>query len=309
MSIHTVVFVPDKTLLPCSAKLAQQASSAGYQLEAASDFDPQIQNGFLPVTCDGMETGFEYFCDPISDYLDEVGSEFSFLQRWRMRRFEVVADFVTHSGHDERYAAIIAAASFAVAANGLLLDCNSGRFIPSKRAFRWARRVAEPPDPEQVSKRREIAKLALNHAWTILEPLGYSKLDRAPDKSDLRGSKWFVRRGSAFRNEMVEVSVAADADQSFLVVSFFGSPFPIEKLRRDGLSGNAAGRYLNQYHFYILERPYEAVLPQNILIDENFLESEEARRLTEEIREADEGVFEELRAGLEEDGHVWPEAP
>ena len=109
---------------------------------------------------------------------------------------------------------------------------------------------------------------------------------------------------------LVEVSAVDREDHGlqFLLGLFFRDVV-VGRVRPDGEVCDSGLKALSEYLADVLARPPEAILPQNIPVSENFLESEEAERLVKEITEADKGVFQDLRTGLKEDSQWWPEVP
>lgn len=220
----------------------------------------------------------------------------------------MAASFSVHSRSDDLFAAGVAAAVLAVTVRGLLLDARTGHFIPADQALAWSTQL-ERPDPESLRRREATAAVVQRHVGMLLSDLGFSPLEEGPDPETRQEERWLVRAGTAFPHELVNVSVYSDGDESWLGVTFYGTPFEIEKLRREGLSGNIAGRSLFTYLFDVLERPFETILPKNIPVTEEFPSTSAARQLRKELEEAHRDVYSELRSSMKEDGEWWPGVP
>lgn len=310
MSLDLVVFIPRRAVLPRVAAWVEAAHSHGFQLSFDPGFNPHEHSGGLPVVCQGVEAAFEYYYDNVADYLHEAGESFTWLERLRFRmKFRAAVALVTHSRADDRFAAVVAAAALAQTTHGLLLDCASGRFVQAAEAGRWVREVAQVPSPESVARRSRITASVHEYIGSIVAELGYVALDRAFKTGGSSGSRWFARSGSVFRNELVEASVSSDQEESFLCISFYGTPFSLESLYTDGFSDRAAGWYLFQVLADVLGKPFEDILPRNIPVDEQFASSAAGRQLRRELEEADRSVFSRLRAELEAAGEWWPDNP
>jgi len=307
MSVSTVVFVPNGGL-PSVQAWVDAAALANFELVFDEPLDIRRHVGGLPVVCSGLPAAFEFCTATIKGYLAEVGAEFSWLERLRLRRYAWAADFITHSRLDDRYAAIVVAASLAHASRGLLLDCESGKFVRHSNALSWARQEVRMPEERDLVRRDRIAKAVHDFVREVLLDLGYSALAHAPDRRSSPEARWFARSGSVFRNELVEVSVESDAGDSHLCVSFIGTPFLLEKLRNEGLNGNAAGWYLYQYYPHEAFKSPEPPLPQSIPVDEGFSESTAGKRLERELRDVNTSIFQKLHDSLAADGHEWPDS-
>jgi hypothetical protein len=94
--------------------------------------DPSVSlpthGGYLPVTCDGIETGFEFGVDPVS--AAEIAAFGGRDQR---------ATFRWGSDLHELVAASACAAVFAALTGGVYLDAESGDVVPAETALADAR--------------------------------------------------------------------------------------------------------------------------------------------------------------------------
>ena len=139
MSIHIMAFARSKAYLPKASAWAAAIREAGFALQLNVDFDPRTQEGFLPSSYDGKPAGFEYYCEPMEEYLSEVGDEFSPSQLKRLNPFGIAVDFVSHSRFADGLAAAIAAGVLVSLTRGLLLDTNTGEFHDGASSIPWAR--------------------------------------------------------------------------------------------------------------------------------------------------------------------------
>lgn len=300
MSLHIVVFVRRARSLPNCEQISTAAREAGFALEFSVAIDERNHAGAIPVTCQGTTASFEYFCNPIASYLAEVGDELGFFRKLYLRRFAFAVDFISHSRRDDRNAAVVAAASCARSCGGLLLDCQSGEFVSSSSAFSWARESTFFPDRSELERRECAATAVSGYFDQLLPQLGYRRLESPPDPDADEGTFWYARIGKTLASELIEATVNADHQESFLTVTFFGSTSPISQVRLGGPSGNLTGHYLDIVGHYLLRRDLRATLPRNIPIAGDFVTSAIAQQLEAEIRAADSVVFSRVRAALEE---------
>jgi len=136
MSIHIVVFLNE---IPPAKAWAAALEENEFAIKLNRSFDTTRQRGFVPSSYGHVPAGFEYYADPVEDYLDEVGEDFAEDEVARIRQFSYAIDFVTHSRFHDAIAAAIAAGVLAQLRDGLLLDCQTGNFLQSSEAVRWAR--------------------------------------------------------------------------------------------------------------------------------------------------------------------------
>ena len=293
MSICTTVFF-NKTSSVSLESWTASARKAGFDLDLGGLSVLEEHCGGLPVACDGVRGGFEIYLEPIADYLEESADDFSWLEGLRIRRYSHVAEFVTHSRHDDLFVATVAAASLAHSNRGLLLDCSLGKFVRYRNVLQWLKREAKPPSVEDL--RHRDASRDVVHSWigSVLREYGFETLSAAPGAEERQESKWFYRQGTQFTSELIEASVDSDLSQSWLCLTFFGSLLSLSELQEQGLTGNAGGWYLHQYYPDDCYSWPEPPLPQNIEVDEQFPQSREAPRLRKELSEAHQRLFEEL---------------
>lgn len=290
MSLSIVVFVPSVKAIQSPEAWRRVAAPAGFDLTFPESFCPITHKGALPVACNGVEASLEYCCDSTQDYLSEMAEDYSWFDRVRIRRFKFAVEFVTHARVDDRFVAVVTAAALATACAGFLVESQSDEHVAGKRALAWAQRSAKPPDPEALSRRRRTALAVQSHMTSLLADLGYVGV--LPLEAGRPGSAWFARPGRLTRDEIVEAQVVSDGDRSFLLITYFLALHPLEKIRSEGIGGNAAG----VDHFYVLtddlNRSAESVLPRVIPVDEGFPSSREAERLRQELHDADGLAFE-----------------
>lgn len=293
MSVCTTVFF-DRTSPVSIETWTASAREAGFDLDLGDLSKPEEHRGGLRVTCDGVRGGFEFYLEPIGDYLDDSTDDFSWLERIRIRRYSHVAEFVTHSRHDDLFVATVAAASLAHANRGLLLEGSLGRYVTYRNVMQWLRREARSPSVEDL--RHRDASRDVVHSWLggVLGEYGFETLNTAPGVEERQESKWFYRQGTQFTTELIEASVDSDLARSWLCLTFFGSLLSPSELQEQGLTGNAGGWYLHQYYPDDCYSWTEPPLPQNIEVDERFPESREAARLRKELLEAHRRLFEDL---------------
>ncbi len=301
MSMHLVVFVPKGTGVPHAAAWQRRAGEAGFRLVLPDSLDAATQTGSVLVVCEGLEAAFEYYNDDVASYLEEVGSEFSWFRRRRLRRFSRAVDFVTHSRMDDWLAACVAAATLTMAVSGQLLVCGSGKFLDPAEAQAWAAEQVRNLRPRNAERRPAIS--AATHAYVerILGSLGFALAPGSGPHSHAPRpfERWYHRHGTTLPTEMVHVDTAFDSDEAFLYVTFWASPDSVEQLRTEGLSGNASGIDLFMLFWGRLDRPVEELLPKHLAITEDFAASGEAARLALEIEEADSVVWPILQADLQ----------
>jgi hypothetical protein len=139
MSVHVVAFVPSASAFPTPLAWAAAIREAGFPFVLDHAFDVFTQVGFLPGQYAGVPAGFEYYCDPVAEYLSEVGHEFSWLQRLRIRRHSFAVAFVTHSRFRDLMASVLASSILTRLSNGLLLDTSSGKCFTSASVLGWAK--------------------------------------------------------------------------------------------------------------------------------------------------------------------------
>jgi hypothetical protein len=293
LSLHLVVFLSLGAELPGANEWSEEAERQGFRLKVPLTFDPVQQSGGLLVVCDELEGCFEFYNDSISDYLEEVGEDFSWWTRLRLRRYERVVDFVTHSSEDDWRSAVVASAAFAAAAKGTLLDCQTGRFVRSGDAPAWARSQTHDIPPGLPARRARIRASVHEYVATVLKELAYAPC-AAPRDMSSPADRWYSRPGARFTHELARISVDFDGDRSFLGASFLGATEPLELILSSGVIGRAAGRDLFHYYVLVLGRPVESVLPRSIPVAEGFPDSGEAARLRAEIHEIHPGIFEDL---------------
>ena len=303
MSIQHVVFVPSAKRLPSSEEWSDAAAALEFRLTVSPAFEPLKQSGGLLVRCNEVDAGFEYYCDEVDTYLEEVGEDFSWLRRLRLRRYRYAVSLVTHSREDDYFAAVVAAAALCHRSGGLLLDCTTGRFIASDACREWVRATAKAPSHAAIANRKAAGETV--HLWirSLLAELGYEELSRPPSPRSRPGDHWFARVGTTFPGELVEASIYADGEESFLGITFFATKVTLAKLKPASFMENAAGFYL----FQALEhagRSGEEVLPQNIPIDESFPTTATAEQLRRELREADAVAFQSLKKLLQDEGEL-----
>lgn len=305
MSQSLVVFVPWMRSIPTCHAWSAAAAAAGITLETAP-FDTARHKGGVSVVCDGIKASFEYFRDPIIAYAIHADG-LSFWERLRLLRFQSAIELVTHARVDDRFAAISAGAVLAAAVRGVLLDCESGQYVRGEEAVAWARVVAPPPMPGELQRRLEALSAATGAAEPIFSALGYSVLSPPPEGA-ADTDRWFSRPGAHFRHELVEVSVYADGDESFLSVTFFGTPQPLERLQANGWAGLALGTYLWQVPLPSIESRGQTRLPQNIPVDSGFPTSQACRQLESELLAADAVVFQDLLEDIRRHPDRYPAA-
>ena len=305
MSQSLVVFVPWVRSIPTCHAWSAAAAAAGITLETAA-FDTTRHKGGVPVVCNGIQASFEYFRDPILAYLIHAEG-LSFWERLRLLRFRSAIALVTHARVDDRFAAISAGAVLASAVCGALLDCETGQYVRGADAVAWAREVAPPAGLREIQRRTGAFSVAAAFVEPILLGLGYSVTSPPPrDATDT--DLWFSRAGAHFRHELVEVSVYADGDESFLSVTFFGTPQPLELLQANGWAGLALGTYLWQVPLPSIEGRRQERLPQNIPIDSAFPTSQAGLQLEGELIAADAVVFQDLLEDIRRHPDRYPAA-
>lgn len=295
MSLQLIVFVPRGTAVPPATRWAKVAAESGIPLSFAGRFDPARDSGSRPVTCGDLEAAFEYYNDDIGAYLEEVGGDFSWWRRFRLRRgFGRAVGFVTHSRSDDRLAACAAAASLAAACNGLLLDCESGRFMAPADAVAWGKQQVRALTPANVTGRGAVAREVHQFMDGALRALGFAPAPLEPP------GEWSFRAGTEPPTQLVEVRTAFDGEEGFLLVTFFGTPHSLDDLRRRGLEGNVAGINLMDFFYSRLDRDVDSILPKNIPVGPGFASSPTARQLMAELQEADRLIWAVLAREWEE---------
>ena len=136
VSMQIVVFlnqIPSAKIWSAAIKRAQ------FPFALNDSFDTTRQSGFVPSSYGETPSGFEYYCDPVEDYLDEVGDDFSETDITKLQRYAYAVNFVTHSRFHDGMVAAIAAGVLTEIAGGLLLDCQTGKFVQPSEAVAWAR--------------------------------------------------------------------------------------------------------------------------------------------------------------------------
>jgi len=113
--------------------------NTGIQLDS---FDPVKLRGYLPCSLAGVPAGFEFYCDPTSQFLSEA-DHLWWWERLRLRRFDCVVELVTHSSTEERICALLGGAALADMVGGVFLENSMGKWLPGRKAVRWARTFAE----------------------------------------------------------------------------------------------------------------------------------------------------------------------
>lgn len=285
MSNHLVVFVPRFVRLPGADALGKAARSIGYSLRL-EDFDPVTQVGGLPGTANEVDGAFEYFADTIADYLDEVGGEFSWFQRVKLRRYASAISFVTHSREDDLFLARIAAAACALSTHGRLLDTSSGRFFGSSEIKKWVKSGAVAP--ANVGGRKQLAETVHDSIAELLRALSFERL--IPPPEDRGDERWYGRPGRHLPHEFVTASAYFDGDEALCSIDYFASRHDAAFLRQRGLSGNVAGTNLFDFQFSHLKRPFESLLPKNIPVDAAF-KARTLPQLDAELHHVDESVW------------------
>lgn len=292
MSIHTIVFVPDRPSLPASTAWTRAAKQHGFALTFPDPVDVLRHTGSVPVECDGIEAAFELYCDRLDDYLEEVGDDLSQSDRQRVSGFRYAVDFCTHSRIDDRMAAVIAAATLAASTSGLLLD-SGGTFVEAAGAIAWAREQLSHLSPANRIDRRAVESSVHAFVDQIVAEHGYVPIAALPPMNR-RGDRWHARAGKRFKHELVVASVYFDGDESFLAITFFGTRHAPDKLRAKGVAGKVSGRNLSDYLYIEREETGnrgKKPLPKNIPAGELNASIAIGKQLRKEFAQADAAVW------------------
>jgi hypothetical protein len=290
MSLGFVIFVPGGRP-PDGAAIAGAGQTLGFSIQI-EPYDPLLQTGSLPVTIDGVDGAFEYYADQIADYLEDVGGEYSFFERTRLRiRFAWAVSLILHSRSDDLFVASRFGAAMTLAARGQLMDMR-GDFLAPDQLTQFLARISAP---KNVAERKGIAEhvhAALGAAITLL---GYSLIEPLE-----RGDRWYYRKGSHFTSQFITSSAYFDGDESFCAVHFYGSPLTVAELRNGEMSGNVTGMNLFDYQWGQLDRPPESVLPKNILVDAEF-DTKTLPQVQRELAEVEPAIWSRLKELAEKD--------
>lgn len=129
------IYVLSDSQLNSLAEWQKAIDANGFALSLSVDRPFVALGGFLPVKLKGAPTGFE--CDhwPVRD-VQEAYADISFGHQWRYCiAFRWGIDLKACLG------AYIAAAAYANATNGVVLDCEQGELLSGKEALRAARDI------------------------------------------------------------------------------------------------------------------------------------------------------------------------
>lgn len=129
MSVDLVVHLRRSQMLT-PQRWASAIRAAGFALVLDVDFDVDDHTGYLPCQLDGVESGFEYFADTVTEE-DRAELELP-------SSCDFAVTFTTHSDFGELASSVIAAAVLAHATGGQLTDPQAGESTPSDRALAWA---------------------------------------------------------------------------------------------------------------------------------------------------------------------------
>jgi hypothetical protein len=119
MSLDINVFI-EKSRMISPSDWQSHLDQEGFPLQLYPDFDPFKFSGMLPCEFDGEEAGFEYYFDVLEDTMFNPDSDPELAERLGAR--DICVGFSVSAGLPERsaQAAMIAAATLASAAGGLL---------------------------------------------------------------------------------------------------------------------------------------------------------------------------------------------
>ncbi len=138
MSMEVYVFSDSRIDTMAAWQAALDAEGYGIRLDASRDFADL--SGFLPVTIDGKQSGFE--CDHFDagQMIDELNEEgFPVERPW-----QCLLAFRFGGHRLECISALVAAAIYMRATEGVLFDCEEGQFYGPESALDYARRASDP---------------------------------------------------------------------------------------------------------------------------------------------------------------------
>lgn len=147
MSIPITIFIPKDAPEWSPSDLNAKLASHGFQV-VVNDFDPSTHVGFLPTSYDGQPSGFEYYHEPIEEYLESVDEmreeepdEFPYTEEdlRRVAGSRAVVQLITHSSYRQRAAAIIVASCLGELCGGWVLDEPVWKWHDAASAVTWAR--------------------------------------------------------------------------------------------------------------------------------------------------------------------------
>lgn len=129
------IYVLSDRQLNTLAEWQKAIDLSGFALSLSSDRPFTALSGFLPVKVKGIQVGFE--CDHWQARdVQEAYADVSFGHQWRYcLAFRWGADLNACLG------AYMAAAAYATATNGVVLDCEQGELSSGKDALRAARDI------------------------------------------------------------------------------------------------------------------------------------------------------------------------
>lgn len=153
----------DRARLPAAADWARLIREAGFDVELSTDFDPAAHSGYLP--CPDDRTGFEYYLESFTTPTLEIGAAGAKVVGAR----DSVVSLRFSGRPSDRSAATAAAATLAVATDGVLFDTEPGHFISADAALAWARN--ERYQPLVTYHRRAMRRKARLTAPIILRLL------------------------------------------------------------------------------------------------------------------------------------------
>ena len=138
MFMEVYVFSNRRVDAMAAWQAALDAEGYGIRLDASRDFADL--SGFLPVTIDGNHSGFE--CDHFDagQMIDELREQGFPLER----PWQYLLAFRFGGHRYECISALVAAAIYMQATDGVLFDCEEGTFYGPERASDYARRASDP---------------------------------------------------------------------------------------------------------------------------------------------------------------------
>lgn len=125
-----------------------------------------------------------------------------------------------------------------------------------------------------------------------LVSMGYSEIVALPDP--MRKKRyWFQRKGLKFESELLAVSHVKRSDGEFIDITFFGSPFTVDELRKIGLVRNVIASNLF-YHLVGAGHDASTLLPASIDVSSSSDTSKMSQQISTQVEVALTSVYDVL---------------
>ena len=133
MSVDVFVFLK-RSNLPSTDEWQETLTKLNTGLLLDAECQAEDHSGYWPASFpDGLSAGFEFLLSPVAEGFGPV--DFDIGDR------DFVANFITHSDMRELKGSMFAAASLAVAADGLVFDEETGDVMPPLELLQQARNI------------------------------------------------------------------------------------------------------------------------------------------------------------------------